>query len=497
MKLFRSGKQPFTMSILVMSLSAVTSGLVPLNAMSADDVPEGFHRLPDGSLMVNSGSNTKLPAGYQLTADGLVKKIDEVRVESSEPEMLASSETTEIPPGFHRMPNGDIMANDPSSATAPPGYRLTENGILKKAEAESTTINAKPAQLKQIPPGFHRMPSGEIMANNPSTAVAPDGYHMMANGVLMVNSTSSSSNNEAHEHHHGSGGMWMFDYVYQRMTMDGLLDSTREVSAETAIIRTVDGGEYNYMMAPIDMTMDMHMFMLMYHTRDYMLMGMIHYMSNEMSMLSQGNIKSTMKTSGIADTVLTAQFRGPFKLLFDIGISLPTGSIDERGPMTHNSTFFDPDAKYPYGMQLGSGTKDYIQGITYKDSNSKMGWGAKYEYTGRVEKNKLDYKLGDVLKLEGWLTLNHTSTMNTTFMLLGKSWGQIEGADKDLDASMSPTMDPLNYGGKRLDVGAKFKYENEHMTSFSAELSLPVVQNLYGPQMQTQWIFGLGVGFMF
>jgi len=44
--------------------------------------------------------------------------------------------------------------------------------------------------------------------------------------------------------------------------------------------------------------------------------------------------------------------------------TLPTGSIDVRGPMTHTGSFTEQNAKYPYGMQLGSGTRDYIAGLT-------------------------------------------------------------------------------------------------------------------------------------
>ena len=494
MKAFHINKLPFIHSALV--LVAVVSMIFHTYPASADDVPEGFRRMPDGSLTAVSGSNTTLPSNYQLTEDGEVRKVDEAPA-SGDSSMMASSEITEVPPGFHRMPNGDIMANNPSKAKAPPGYRLTAGGILVKTEEgapESETTAA--SEISDVPPGFHRMPNGDIMANNPSTAVAPEGYHLMPNGVLMPNSPESSNASKAHEHHHG-GGMWMVDYLYQRMYMDGMLDGTREVSAEEAVLPEDDGGEYGFMMAPTNMTMDMHMLMLMYHARDYMFMVMAHYMFNEMEMLSFDGTKSTMKTSGFGDTKLTAQIRGPVKLFFDVGLSVPTGSIDERGPMTHFKDFTQENAKYPYGMQLGSGTWDIIQGITYKNSTQKLGWGAKYEYTGRIHKNENDYKLGDLLKLEGWFTLNHTSTMGTTFKLNYRTQGQIEGADPELDPEMSPTMDPLNYGGNRLDLGVKFKYENRRMASVNAELLVPVYQDLYGPQMKTEWILGLGFGFMF
>jgi hypothetical protein len=35
------------------------------------------------------------------------------------------------------------------------------------------------------------------------------------------------------------------------------------------------------------------------------------------------------------------------------------------------------------------------------------------------------------------------------------------------------------------------------MTSIAGELTLPVYQNLFGPQMKTEWIVGVKFGYMF
>ncbi|MDH5544179.1 MAG: hypothetical protein OEZ43_01225 [Gammaproteobacteria bacterium] len=264
----------------------------------------------------------------------------------------------EIPPGFHRMPDGRIMANNPATAIAPPGYFLRSNGVLVK-------LDDQPSQAPQlitpgeVPPGFHRIPDGRLMANNPATAIAPVGYHLMPDGTLMSNSGGGAA-----VHKHGAG-MWMFDIKYERMHMSGMLDTTKPVSAAQV---TDSNGIYNYMMAPTTMDMDMVMFMAMYGVSDdFMLMLMPHYMRNSMGMRSSDGTVSQMSTSGVADTIFSAMFRGPMKLTFTTGLSLPTGSIDEIGPMTHTATFTEAGVKYPYGMQLGSGTLDIKQGISYED----------------------------------------------------------------------------------------------------------------------------------
>ena len=492
-------------------------------------VPPGFYKMQNGDIIVDDPTIAVPPEGYRINVDGkLVKEGKEVpqlksvekepqaledpaknKSASSEnptevPEAEKSDDVTEIPPGFHRMPNGDIMANNPSKAKAPEGYYINDAGILKKIGDKDPAHNlpdmkqaGSPATIDdfggEIPPGYHKMPDGTIMANSPSRAVAPEGYHLMPDGTLMAHGSST----EHSMHTHGGGGMLMAEYVYERMYMDGYLDSTDEVSSQELLSSS---GMYNYGMTGTDMTMDMHMFMLMYHTRTYMVMLMLHYMQNEMGMLADDGTRSTMKTKGIADTILTYQRTWKYNMGWTIGISLPTGSIDERGPMTHSAGNTTQE-KYPYGMQLGSGTYDLIFGLDYQDTSGKMSWGADWQYTLRTGENDNDYTLGDKSIFDGWISYMHTSTITSKGKLKWMEVGQIEGEDPELtplvNVNMSPNVDAENYGGRRLDLIGSVKWENAQMTSVAAELTYPVYQNLFGPQMKTEWIFGLRFGYMF
>jgi hypothetical protein len=286
----------------------------------------------------------------------------------------------------------------------------------------------------------------------------------------------------------------MAEYKFERMEMSCCLDTTNEVSPQEVIDR------YGYSMSPTDMTMDMHMLMVMYHTTKYMVMLMAHYMTNDMGMLSNDGTTSTMESKGFADTILTVEVPWQYSLDFTLGMSFPTGSIDERGIMQHNANFAE-EVKYPYGMQLGSGTYDVILGVGYEDSRDKLAWGVDYEYTLRTGTNDNDYTLGDKSILEGWTRWNFTSTIDGVVNLKFQEIGQISGADPDMiafrDNGMSPTYDESNYGGRRLDLGIAVKYETPQMTSVGAEFSMPVYQDLYGPQMQVDWIAGLTFGYMF
>ena len=399
----------------------------------------------------------------------------------------------EVPPGFFKTPDGTILANNPKTAVAPPGYYLRRNGTLIKVDpdlapgAPTATASTMPVSMTNgdVPEGFHKMPDGQIMANDPANAIAPPGYHMMPNGVLMANNTGQ----------HGAG-MWMFDIKYSYMSMKDMLDTTNKLTADLAVKDAAEGG-YGYMMAPVDMSMHMAMAMVMYGVTDkFMLMGMAHYMKNNMSMLSSDGTTSTMSSSGISDTVISGMLQMPYKLTLNVGLSLPTGDIDVKGPMTHSATFTEDDVKYPYGMQLGSGSYDIKHGISYSDVSDDIGWGGSYEYTSRMNINDNDYKWGNLFLVDTWVRWDITKQFNTTAKIAFRGLGEIEGADPDLNVLMSPTMDAENYGGRRVDLGLGAKYTIAEY-SVTADVSMPVYQNLQGPQMATKWIASLNFGAMY
>lgn len=398
----------------------------------------------------------------------------------------------EVPAGFFRTPDGKILANNPKTAVAPPGYYLRRNGTLIKVDVDlnsPTPVSSQTPKIEMtsgsVPAGYHKMPDGQIMANDPMNAVAPPGYHLMPNGVLMANNTG----------HHGAG-MLMFDLKYTYMSMKGLLDTTKTVPNSLAFESKANGG-YGYMMIPTEMSMQMIMPMVMYGVTDsFMIMGMGHYMKNNMSMLSSDGTESTMTSSGIADTVISGMLQGPHNLTYNIGLSIPTGDINVRGPMTHNATSVQQNAKYPYGMQLGTGSYDLKHGISYSDVKGIIGWGGSYEYTSRMNENNNDYKWGNMLIADTWIRWDVTKQFNTTAKIAFRSLGEIEGADPELIPEMSPSMDSTSYGGRRVDLGLGAKYTIEEY-SVTTELAMPVYQNLWGPQMATKWIGSINFGAMF
>jgi nitrous oxide reductase accessory protein NosL len=134
-------------------------------------------------------------------------------------------------------------------------------------------------------------------------------------------------------YHTHPAGMWMTSYKYMHTNMSGLQDGTTSVPVNEVIPMT--GTRYGYMMAPTRMTMDMHMLMVMYGLTDRLtLMGMATYQMNTMDMLmnmGMGNrAEPPMRTNGFGDTELRGIYQINKYLVGSLGLSIPTGSINEE-----------------------------------------------------------------------------------------------------------------------------------------------------------------------
>lgn len=265
-------------------------------------------------------------------------------------------------------------------------------------------------------------------------------------------------------------------------------------------------------MSPTQMTMDMHMLMVMYGLSDELtLMGMVNYLDNEMDMVMhmtmamngmQMDMTGKMETSGIGDTVIGGMYKIDNNFTASLGLSLPTGSIDENvdmnmsgtNPMTGMTmTSSNPGMRAPYPMQLGSGTYDLIPSITYSDSDGdKFGWGGQATYTARLSDNDNNYTLGNKLEITGWgkYVVNHNFLASGRLAII--DWDKIDGQDPNIMPMMAPTSDPNAQGGTRADlfVGINGYFGKGHMLGL--ELGIPIHQDLNGPQMETKSIISIG-----
>jgi hypothetical protein len=229
---------------------------------------------------------------------------------------------------------------------------------------------------------------------------------------------------------------------------------------------------------------------------------------NAMMQTNTGEPGFTMESSGIADTMLMGKYllfaNDPLiptrqaSLMF--GLSLPTGSIDERN--TNHPLAMRQSELLPYGMQLGSGTYDPSIGLLYQASASPYWWGVNGSLTARLYDNDRDYRLGNEFKLDLYGMYQFRYNLLVQAQLNGSYTGKIRGeADEALSTTMAtssgrstkgdptstymtPLWDPDNYGGRKVlaTVGLQWQPAPLHIIDFN--VGVPVYQNLNGPQME-------------
>lgn len=340
------------------------------------------------------------------------------------------------------------------------------------------------------------------------------GFDLGAKGITRADSHAPIGVMGEHMHHKGE---WMLSYRYMRMFMEGSRDGSSDIS-RTEIVTTVPNPFFGQPMqpptlrvVPTEMTMDMHMFGAMYAPTDWVtLMLMTSYVRKEMDHVTfMGPTGTTVlggfttRSDGMGDT----KFSGMFKLYEDdkhhlhlnAGISLPTGSITEKDDVL-TPTGATPTLRLPYPMQIGSGTFDFLSGLTYTGKSGRMGWGAQYSGVIRLEdENHEEYSLGDEHRFTAWSSYLLKPWMSTSARIAGQAIDKIDGQNPDIVAPVQ-TADPDNQGGDRIDLLLGVNLAGQAGLKghrFALEFGAPIYQHLNGPQLETDWVFTAGYQFAF
>jgi len=296
------------------------------------------------------------------------------------------------------------------------------------------------------------------------------------------------------------------------MHMDDLRDGTGDI-APAGILGVPGPGVY--MAVPTEMEMRMLNLSAGYSFSDRFFAGaMVMYQENNMDMLFNAGMQGmtglpgfAMKSSGIGDIMLMAKYRlfadDPLvpkrqaSLFF--GLSLPTGSIDEKNS-THPLALRRTE-QLPYGMQLGSGTFDPSIGLLYQGSSSPWWWGVNGIYTARLYDNSRDYRLGDEFRLDGYAMYQFRHDLLAQVQLNAEYKGKIDGVMDEYATgasghamqgnTASPPMTPLwetdNYGGSKLFATVGLQWQPAPLHIVDLNVGIPLHQDLNGPQLKSDY----------
>jgi len=320
-------------------------------------------------------------------------------------------------------------------------------------------------------------------------------------GVSILTSTALHAANPAHLEHPHSAGTFMIEYQFMRMNMDGLRDGTDDVSKGLAAAMPSNGGraDYNHMMVPTSMTMDMHMIMPMYNiTKELSVMVMGMYMSNKMDMFNRmiPDAKPSMETSGIGDTEVSLSYKFmDDQLAASFGLSIPTGSIEEKVTMKMMPDADPVTVRAPYAMQLGSGTYDITPSLTYLGAYYDLRFGAQGSYTYHIGENDAKYTRGNSIDFQTWIRKAFFGVVFDADLKVRHA-NEIDGADSKIAQTMAmgamkaaPTAYPANYGGTTATFGIGAAVPVSIVT-VGLKFGIPIYQDLNGLQMKQKWVAG-------
>ncbi len=301
---------------------------------------------------------------------------------------------------------------------------------------------------------------------------------------------------------------WMLSYRFMTMDMDGNRSGSSNISPEE-IATTVPNRLAGQPMQPLTlrvvptrMTTDMRMFGAMLAPTDSLtLMVMANYIEKEMDHITfQGGAgvnrlgTFTTTSSGWGDLKAAGLVKiydtNKHKVHLNLGVSIPTGSITKKDRVLAPNGA-RPELRLPYAMQLGSGTLDFLPGITYQMYQNKWNFGGQYTATIRAGENDEDYTLGDEHKLTGWASYSWLPSLSTSVRLAYMNVDNIDGSDPQITAPVT-TADPNNYGKDRLDLHAGINWAHNSGHRLALEIGAPVYQHLDGPQLEMDWTLTAG-----
>lgn len=308
-------------------------------------------------------------------------------------------------------------------------------------------------------------------------------------------------------HGHPKGG-WMFSYTFMNMAMKNNLTGSEKQSDE-AIWN-------NYIFSPQGMKMNMHMLMGMYGVSGRLsLMLMADYLKSSMevtlppgtvlahnhngnSSVSQADdTKHAHATSGLGDTKLWALYKlynGPGSSLeLSAGLNFPTGNIRIAAG---EHALYDGE-RHTYMMQLGTGTYDFLPGLTFLKKKNKLTWSAQFLSTLRPFTNSLGYRYGNEFSVNLWAAYQLATFVSLSLRAEGFEGGSIKGRDAKIYSIIEPDANPKNYGGQRASAfaGLNFYINKTFLkeSKIGIEAGIPVYQNLNGPQLGQQQILHIGI----
>jgi len=179
--------------------------------------------------------------------------------------------------------------------------------------------------------------------------------------------------------------------------------------------------------------------------------------------------------------------------------SFPSGALNRRDRTPASA---GARVRLPYPMQIGSGSYDFLPGLTYTGRDGQVAWGAQARGKIRLNENHADYRQGNEYAVTAWAAYDWNRWISTS---LRTEWQQTlnhRGNDPSINPMPTvPTKDPGRRAFQRLDflAGVNLTVLEGPFSGIrlAVEAGVPAYQSLDGPGLETDWIATLGAQYAF
>lgn len=277
----------------------------------------------------------------------------------------------------------------------------------------------------------------------------------------------------------------------------GHRDGTRRIS-DAVMLSTA--GE-NFRIIPTRMTSQVHVISLAYSITDDLLARVeIPVVFNQMTLMERDSTTYRTQSGGTGNLAIMGMYRAldwqQHHVYVHAGFTVATGSTTQRDIIPDS----EPESiKLPYIMQTGSGTADFVSGLTYRGKKVPFTWGVQLQGVLRGGDNAHSYRFGHYFGSSAWGKYRMDAKTSFSTRLFSEGQGAIEGGDPaysiDVNARNIPTVFPEYQGYQRVGVGVGF---NTYVWNgvfaglrLGMELRYPFYQNMSGPQLEQDISFGM------
>lgn len=218
---------------------------------------------------------------------------------------------------------------------------------------------------------------------------------------------------------------------------------------------------------PTYMNMRMHMLEIMYAPAKWLnIMLMPTFMDMDMNLRALAGRPAPVPgvhehqgiaghaTGAVGDTIISSLIKlidiPGHRVHANLGLSAPTGKVD----LQLRRIFQIDGGLIHFGMQLGSGTWDFMPSLTYAGEKNRWSWGTQFNGVKRMEdENKSGYRLGDIFQATTWGGYDLTQWLTTSVRGAYTLQGTIHRDFDSFNARIGPMDFPANHGGQFWDIG--------------------------------------------